>query len=255
MKILLNQFNPEWENTPANLEKLRAQKNLVLSIAPELIVLPEMFNSGFSMAASQIAESITGPTLKFLQAYAQDCSAQILAGLALKRGEQRITNSAVFIDAYGKLLSVYDKIHPFTYAGESAHYAAGENSCIVNIHGISCAVFICYDLRFPELFRAVAKQVEVIFVIANWPEARVEHWFTLLKARAIENQCYVVGLNRTGTDGNGLHYQNSTAVFDSLGKSVEITWHSHEIGTVEIDAATVQKTRTDLPFLQDFRGL
>lgn len=255
MKIVLNQFNAVWENADANLEKLKHQWSQIVDLHGDLLVLPEMFNSGFSMSAHQIAEPLDGPTLSFLQTHAKQTRLPILAGLALKREGNCVSNSAVLVNSAGTVAAIYDKMQPFTFAGERDHYLAGTKPCVFEVAGGRFGVFVCYDLRFPELFRMVAKQVEAIIVIANWPSPRLEHWTTLLKARAIENQCYVIGVNRTGSDANNLDYPNSSVVFDSLGKNVPVHWASNEIGVAELDFSTVEKTRTSLPFLKDFAGL
>jgi omega-amidase len=255
MKLILNQFNPDWEDCSTNLLKLESQWPQMASHGADLALLPEMFNTGFSMKAADVAEPLSGPAVSFLRKHAKRSNLPVVAGIALKRDDGSITNSAVVIDGTGEMVSIYDKIHPFTLAGEHLHYHAGKHPIVVDLAGLRFGVFICYDLRFPELFRPIAKQVDAMIVIANWPEVRIEHWSILLRARAIENQCYVVGLNRTGTDGNKLHYPASTVVFDSRGKAVEMEWISEELALVELDPATVAKTRSEMPFLQDFSHL
>jgi predicted amidohydrolase len=130
---------------------------------------------------------------------------------------------------------------------------AGDNVTTFDIDGLPSSIFICYDLRFPEVFRKVAKQVQAIFVIANWPSERVEHWNALLKARAIENQCFIIGVNRTGIDGNGIHYSGSSCVIDPTGSFICSGGESEEYLVSDFDSAQVSKVRAQFPFLRDMR--
>lgn len=146
------------------------------------------------------------------------------------------------------------KIHPFSFSGEDKYYIAGINPVIFNIDDSPCSVFICYDLRFPEIFKKVAKNVQAIFVIANWPASRKEHWETLLKARAIENQCFVIGVNRIGVDGNGITYHGASNIFDPSGNNILCGNDKDEFLTGEINLKDAAEVRSKFPFLKDMKA-
>jgi predicted amidohydrolase len=161
-------------------------------------------------------------------------------------------NIAVVYDRRGIRIAAYTKIHPFSFSGEDKYYIAGNDTVIFDIDGIPSSIFICYDLRFPEVFRKVAKNVQAIFVIANWPSSRKDHWEILLKARAIENQCFVIGVNRTGTDGNG-HYSGASHIFDPSGNGILFGNDKEEFLSGEINPSEVVEVRSKFPFLKDMR--
>ena len=166
-------------------------------------------------------------------------------------GGDKGKNVAVVIDDRGKIVAEYFKMYPFSYMGEHLHYASGDSPVAFSVAGMNASVFICYDLRFPEVFRRVARSVECIFVIANWPDVRIEHWSALLKARAIENQCFLVGVNRIGSDGNGLTYCGSSHVFSPAGDLLCTGSAGDELVFADIDLAQVKKVRSQFPFLVD----
>jgi len=148
---------------------------------------------------------------------------------------------------------LYKKIHPFSYVNEDKLYASGNELGIINLKNISIGLTICYDLRFPELYSAMAKKVDAIIVIANWPKSRISHWKTLLKARSIENQCYMVGVNRIGKDGNGVEYEKSSMVISPKGEIIPPRLTTSEIDVCNIDSNLVSKTRDEFPTLKDKR--
>ena len=166
-----------------------------------LVVLPEMFATGFSMNVAQIAEAKNGPTLEFLSSLSQKYGIFTLGGVVTQGRGGKGRNEAIGCGPEGETLARYAKMHPFRFAGETEHYEPGEAIEIFEWRDFRAAPFVCYDLRFPEAFReAVRSGVELLIVIANWPHAREAHWLALLRARAIENLCYVVGVNRAGND-------------------------------------------------------
>ena len=168
-----------------------------------------------------------------------------------KRGR----NIAVVYNRKGEWISKDVKLYPFSYAGEDLFYIAGKDTAIFSIEGMTASIFICYDLRFPEAFRRVAKNVQAIFVLANWPSDRREHWETLLKARAIENQCLVIGVNRIGADGNGIHYPGASHIYDPLGNDVCSGSETEEFLMGEFNPSEVVRIRSEYPFLKDMRSL
>jgi predicted amidohydrolase len=218
----------------------------------QLIVLSEMFATGFSMRPERMAEDEGGPSEQFLLAQAAEHDAYLIASLA-QRGEDGAYRNNAIVAAPDGTVRRYAKIHPFTYSGEHEHYTAGSAFLTLDIHGVRLSVFVCYDLRFADEFWALADRTDAYVVVANWPEARAEHWRVLLRARAIENQAYVVGVNRVGS-GKNLVYTGDSAVIDPIGQTVAECPSGESVVTAEIDAATVSHIRNTLPFLRDRRA-
>jgi len=254
MKIYCCQFNIEWENKTANFAKVRA---LLAAEKPEpgaLVLLPEMFATGFSMNIAGIAEKQGGPSEKFLAETARDLGVFLMGGIVTAGEQERGRNEAVIFSPRGDLVGRYCKAQPFTLGGESDHYEAGGEVVIVPWQGFSLAPFICYDLRFPELFRsAVRRGANLITVIANWPVARIQHWVTLLQARAIENQAYVAGVNRCGTDPK-LTYTGRSLIVNPGGEIMVEAGAEESVIKADIDLKKVLSFRADLPFLNDIRS-
>ncbi len=254
MKIALIQLNIKWEAKEANIQMADYFAKKAASENCDIIVFPEMFNSGFSMNIRAIAEDLNGETSSALSLMARKYSINIIAGLAvINSGDEKARNMAVAFDRKGNLSALYAKIHPFSFASEDRYYMAGDRDLIFQVEGVPVSVFICYDLRFPEVFRGIAKDVQAIFVIANWPSSRVEHWETLLKARAIENQCFIIGVNRTGIDGNGIHYCGASHIFGPSGNDMLSGSEDEEFLIGEINPDDVIEVRSKFPFLKDMR--
>ncbi|MEA3404116.1 MAG: nitrilase-related carbon-nitrogen hydrolase, partial [Pseudomonadota bacterium] len=175
------------------------------------------------------------------------------AGVALKSASNKALNTALVFDRNGTEQACYIKNHSFSFANEDRYYQASNQQVIFNIDHTPCSVFICYDLRFPELFRKVAKQSEMIFVIANWPASRQQHWQALLQARAIENQCFMVGVNRTGEDGNGLLYEGGSSVINPLGEMLSYMSAESNYLVTEVNPQETLKVRERFPFLNDMK--
>jgi predicted amidohydrolase len=191
-------------------------------------------------------------TDRLLSALAARYGINIIGGFSvLSPSGTKGRNIARAYDRQGRTIASYTKARPFSLAGEDKYFEAGNAPVVFSVGGMPSSVFICYDLRFPELFRPVARRVKAVFVIANWPSSRVEHWTSLLRARAIENQCYVVGVNRTGTDGNGLSYPGVSCVFGPMGDLVLAGGEAEEILTAELDPAEVDRVRKEFPFLPE----
>jgi len=254
MKIALIQMNIAWESKKANF--VRAEKFIEKAAREscDIIVFPEMFNTGFSMNISAIGESEKGETFRTLSALAKKYGLNVIAGFAAKGpGRKKAKNLAVVLDRSGSCIATYTKMYPFSFAHEDEYFSAGNTRVIFHIEGVPASVFICYDLRFPEIFRDVSREVKMVFVLANWPGSRKDHWETLLKARAIENQCFVIGVNRTGKDGNGISYPGASHIFDPLGRDICAGDSKEQFIACEIDPETVIKIRSQFPFLKDMR--
>jgi predicted amidohydrolase len=248
------QMDIAWEAKKANLARAGEFVKKASEEKCDIVVFPEMFATGFSMNVTDLAENEHGETSLFLSERAREYGINLVAGLAMKRaGESRGSNCAHAYDRSGRLLASYSKQYPFTFAGEDRHYTAGSDTVLFSVDGMPSSTFICYDLRFPELFRPVARDVQALFVIANWPSSRIDHWETLLRARAIENQCFVIGVNRTGSDGNGITYPGASHTYDPLGKDISPVCVQDEFLTAEFDPHEVVQVRERFPFLKDMR--
>lgn len=197
MRLALGEYDTGWQNPQISLDRAADLVGRAAAAGARLLVLPEMCPSGFTMDSARFAEPLDGRSATRLAGLARDSGIWILAGMATRR-TGRAYNSALLLNPSGQLAAAYDKQKVFDYAGEGASYTAGEGPVVFEVDGVRLSPFVCFDLRFPELFRAVGVYVDVLLVIANWPAARQMHWDVLLPARAIENQAYLVGVNRTG---------------------------------------------------------
>jgi predicted amidohydrolase len=250
MKVAAVQHDIEWEDPPANHAHLAPLIGEAAAAGARLVVLSEMFATGFSMAAARIAEAEDGPTTRFLVTQATEHGVWVCGSLPEHTpGFDRPTNRFVLAGPDGTVHR-YSKVHPFSYADEHEHYAAGTERITVDVEGVRVTPFVCYDLRFGDSFWAEAETTDCYVVVANWPAARRHHWRTLLTARAIENQAYVVGVNRVGT-GDGIDYAGDSCIIDPLGQpraeapSVETTLFA------EVDPDVVRDVRSRFPFLVD----
>jgi omega-amidase len=254
MKVYCCQFEIAWEDKAENFRKVRA---LLAGARPEpgsLLVLQEMFSTGFSMNVAGIAEEISPGTEEFVREIATEHQLYVMAGIVRRNQERRGLNQAIVISPQGEELTRYSKIHPFTLGGESANYARGTRIEFFDWHGMKVAPFICYDLRFPEVFRSAVtgsgERAEMFVVIAAWPNRREQHWVTLLQARAIENQAYVVGVNQTGKDPQFV-YPGRSMVVDPHGKILVDAGAAEGIISAEVDPLEVRNWRRDFPALAD----
>jgi omega-amidase len=217
MKIGLLQYSPEWENKKNNQEKIISFLSKADNI--DLLILPELSLTGFTMNSLKFGEDLNGESVTFFSELAKEYQFNLVGGI-IENEENKRFNTLLQFDTKGILLTKYRKIHPFSFSDEDKYYQAGESKVISEIQGWKTGFSICYDLRFPELYRMYGKSgVELLINIANWPDTRIEHWRTLLKARAIENQCFVAGVNRVGDDPK-LHYNGFTSLFDPMGKEI-----------------------------------
>jgi len=253
MKIYCCQLDIRWENKSENFQRVRAlleKRRLPLG---SLVVLPEMFATGFSMNASAIAEHADGPTDGFLRELARKKGVFILGGLARSAPGGRTLNEAVCIAPSGRRIACYDKLHLFSPGGESRHYTAGATITVFRWGEQKVAIFICYDLRFPEVFRMAAQHgANVLVVIANWPGKRHSHWTALLRARAIENQAYTIGVNRCGSDPH-FDYHGGSMIVNPWGETIIEAGRDEALISAELDLTAVNRVRRDFAVLKDIR--
>lgn len=250
MKIALVQYSPAWEDKESNRKKILSLIEDVEGI--ELFIFPEMTLTGFTMKSKEMSETIQGESFRFFSSIAKEKSANIFAGI-IERRKNLTYNTLIHIKSDGNLVKLYRKIHPFSYSGENNNYNAGSKPAYTKIKSWKVGLTICYDLRFPELFRKYGKKrAHLIVNIANWPDTRIEHWRTLLKARAIENQCYAAGVNRVGQDPK-LNYVGFSCVFDPMGKELTAVENEEKVIIVELDKNYVSEVREKFPFLDDIK--
>lgn len=211
MIIGIAQINIAWEDSKENMKKVERLIKEASENKAELMLFPEMSLTGFTMDINKLFLS-EEQIINWLKKAAINNNINIGLGFAIKADEKGM-NKYVILSKEGEVLAKYTKIHPFSYGGENDKYYSGNEICVCEINKFKISPFICYDLRFPEVFQIASKEANIITVAASWPKAREEHWITLLKARAIENQCYVIGINRVGS-GGGLQY-NGASIFVS----------------------------------------
>jgi len=254
MQLLAVQFDIKWEDKPANFAKVRTLIESARLEPDALVVLPEMFATGFSMNVDTIAEADGGATEQFLKSLAIEFSIYATGGVVKKSLDGvRGLNQSVTFSPGGELVARYSKIHPFTFGTESDHYVGGRELLVFDAGDARVCPVVCYDLRFPELFREGVSRGSTLFtVIANWPAAREAHWVTLLQARAIENQAYVVGVNRCGRDPK-LAYSGRSLIVDPRGNIVSDAGCDEGVIEAEFDAAGLGAYRAEFPALRDRR--
>ncbi len=255
MKVVCVQLDIAWENKAANFDRVR---RLLAESAPEkgsVVLLPEMFATGFSMNVEAVAEPYGGQTEQFLSSAAKEFGVCLVAGAAMRGRDGRARNKALVFSPAGELLAFYAKMRPFTPAGEPDHYVAGERPVAFRWSDCTISPFICYDVRFPEIFRqaAAAHGPELFVVIANFPEKRIHHWVLLLQARAIENQAYVAGVNRVGSDPS-YAYGGRSLIIDPHGDILADAGGREGCISADLDLASLRKYRQGLPFLADMKS-
>ncbi|MGD9720365.1 MAG: carbon-nitrogen family hydrolase [Pirellulales bacterium] len=253
MQVIACQIEIAWEDKAATHERVRALLSGAKIEPGALVVLPEMFATGFSMHVDAIAEAADGPTHKFLAELARKHRACVLGGVVTRAADGRGRNDAVVFGPDGGLLLRYAKMHPFSYSGEDRHYEPGPAVALFRWHGFQAAPFVCYDLRFPEVFRrAVREGAELLVVIANWPQPRESHWLALLAARAIENQAYVVGVNRAGTDPT-LQYGGKSLILGPRGETLAAAGAGEQLLVADLQRESLIEYRRQFPALADIR--
>ncbi|MBL7768831.1 MAG: amidohydrolase [Flavipsychrobacter sp.] len=243
-----------WEDPEANLRMFEEKIDSV-SEKMELVVLPEAFTTGFSLHPEKLAETMDGPTLAWMKSLAVR-KRIILTGSVFIQEDNHYYNRLLWVLPNGQV-GHYDKRHLFAYSGEDQHFSAGNRRFIASVKGWRIFLQVCYDLRFPvwsrQQLHPTGEQAEydLLITVANWPERRNHAWKTLLAARAIENQCYVVGVNRVGEDGKGIYHSGDTTILDPLGTPLYQKEHEEDIHTVTLDKSNLDKIRQQLPFLRD----
>ena len=248
LKIALIQADLVWQNAKQNRINFSEKINNITETV-DLIVLPEMFTTGFSMQPQQIAEYLVGDTVKWMQKIASEKNTAICGSVIISENKN-FYNRFLFVHPSGKI-EYYNKRHLFTLAGEHTVYTRGEEKLLINYKGFKICPLVCYDLRFPVWARNV-ENYDVLLYVANWPKPRINAWDTLLKARAIENMCYTIGVNRVGTDANNLEYNGHTAIYNCLGEQVAETQENIEdIVIVTLEKNHIDETRTKFNFLND----
>ena len=273
LSVTIIQTNLNWEDKAANLKMLEEKINSIKE-KTEIVVLPEMFSTGFSMKPELLAETMEGETVQWMERVAAEKKIILTGSVIISKGQAGTTGPAsagVRPEYYNRLIwmlpngqyGIYDKRHLFAYAGEEDHYTAGTKRLIASVKGWKINLLVCYDLRFPvwarqtpprhETERGLGGEVEydVLIYVANWPEKRIHAWKTLLQARAIENQCYVVGVNRVGNDGNNIHYCGESMIVDPMGEVLYTKKEEEDIFTLALDKTHLQDVREKLPFLKD----
>lgn len=253
LRVALTQQNTIWQDPAANLAQARTFVEQAARGGARVVVFPELFTLGFTMEPEPFAETIPGPTSEAVSGLSRQFGVFIV-GSAVEAHSPHPRNAAFVTAPDGSLVTIYRKLHPFTYGEENLHYSGGEDCPIFTIDGIPCGLQICYDLRFPEPFRALAmKGTEVVFVPANWPARRISPWSTLLAARAIENQMAICGVNRVGRDAMGLDYPGRSAILDCFGEVVAAGDAAEGLVVGDIDLATLRAWRERFPALKDRR--
>ena len=254
MNLYACQLDIVWEDKPANHDRVRALLQRETIEPGSIIVLPEMFATGFSMNLNAIDDTHTREDWNFLSELALSRRSYVIGGRATRNEQQRGLNYAVVFDPDGNELGRYAKLHPFSPGKEAQHFVGGVDVEIFALPGgWKLSPFVCYDLRFPEIFRSAVKLgANLMTVIANWPVTRVDHWITLLRARAIENQCYVVGVNRCGKDPY-LAYPGRSLIVDPRGNVLADAGDAESVIHATIDVNALQAYRSELPFLGDMR--
>jgi predicted amidohydrolase len=254
MHIIGCQIDSGWEDKAAIHDRVRALLDASAPARDSLVILPEMFATGFSMNVPAVTDTPARLTQDFLARAAADYGVYLLGGVVTTGAGGRGRNQCVVYSPAGKELARYTKMQPFTLGGESRHYEAGVETCLFTCQEFKVAPFICYDLRFPEIFRIAARRgAQLIVVIASWPSPRAHHWVRLLEARAIENQAYVVGVNRCGRDPQHT-YNGESLIVDPRGQVLAHAGGDEGVISAELDLGALLDYRRALPFLEDMRS-
>ena len=253
MKFGLLQYSPEWEDVERNFRKVNDILDNSLT-DEDAVILPEMSLTGFTMNSDKYAEDIDGFCITGFIKMARKYHKHIFAGI-IEKSDEGIFNSLFHFDNSGIITAVYRKVHPFSLAKEDKFYSAGSETVLTKINGVTIGLSICYDLRFPELYRYYGKErAAAVINVANWPVQRIHHWTALMRARAIENQAFFLGVNRTGNDPF-YQYNGASAVYDPMGELIASAGEEETLVSVEIDAGYAAEVRQKFPFLDDIKLL
>jgi omega-amidase len=252
VKVACVQHDIVWESPDENFAQLAPMLRRAAGAGARLAVLSEMYSTGFSMDTARVAEPVDGPSTRFIVEQARAHGIWICGSLPERAHDGALPYNQLVLASPDGATYRYAKIHPFSYSGEHETYAAGGQHVTVDIEGLRTSLFVCYDLRFADEFWSLATTTDCYVVVANWPEARRSHWRTLLRARAIENQAYVVATNRVGRGGR-LSYVGDSMVIGPQGKVLADAEDDETVIVAEVDAAHVADVRAEFPFLQDRR--
>ncbi len=247
MKIALIQIPLVWEDPKLNRDYIE-QKINILEANTDLVVLPEMFTTGFTMQPERVAETMQGETIVWMQSLAKAKNCAITGSLVIIE-EGNFYNRLLFVFPSGEI-HYYNKRHLFTLAGEDKSYTKGTQKLIIEYRGWKICPLICYDLRFPVFARNV-EQYDLLLYVANWPTIRIQAWDTLLKARAVENMSYTIGVNRVGKDEKDYDYSGHSQVVDFLGNYAIVPQETEGVFYAQLDKETLLQTRAKLGFLND----
>lgn len=251
LKIGLVQYSPVWEEPELTIQKIDKLLDSYNLKDIDLLVFPEMSLTGFTSESQKFAEELDGVSFRYFMELSRSTKTEIFAGL-IEHYDKEIFNSLIHFDSKGLIRVRYRKIHSFSLAGENKNFSSGDTPVTTKIEKITFGLSICYDLRFPELYRYYGKsKVDVLINIANWPVDRIEHWDKLLQTRAIENLSYMIGVNRVGNDP-ALTYTGHSSVIDPMGNVINCS-DKEKVLITEIDLDKVKETRTKLPFLNDIK--
>ena len=245
------QMDLKFENPWANCQALEQEARVAARKGADVLITPEMFSTGFSMNTELVAQE-SGSTLRCICECARSNNVNIIAGYSKMMSDGRFANVAVVVARNGEVIHEYCKTYLFSPLYENRHFQGGEGTSSFSLEGVRMALAICYDLRFPELFRAVASEIDAFVVLASWPKTRRQHWDTLLRARAIENQAYVVGVNRVG-EGGGLSFNGGSAVVAPDGSVLSFNDGDAVSIWATINSDEVNSLRKKYPFLSDMK--
>ena len=252
LSVTVIQTHLHWKDKAANLRMLEEKINAIPQ-QTEVVILPEMFSTGFSMRPQALAEKMEGNTVAWMKALAARKKI-ILTGSIIIEENGQYFNRLIWMLPDGNY-GYYNKRHLFAYASENEQYTAGHNRLIASVKGWKINLQICYDLRFPVWVRQKSEaglpEYDLIIYVANWPESRNHAWRTLLRARAIENQCFVAGVNRVGNDGNGIYYSGDSTIVDPLGEVLYEQAHKEDVHTTVLQKEKLEAVRKQFPFWKD----
>jgi len=249
LNVCIIQSSLHWENHQANLNMFE-EKIEQIKAGTELVVLPEMFTTGFSMNPTQLAEDMNGQTVEWMKRIATEKRIILTGSIIIKENEQ-FYNRLIWMLPNGEF-GMYDKHHLFSYAEEDKHFSAGNKRLITSVKGIKINTQICYDLRFPVWSRLTTEnEYDILLYVANWPERRNHAWKTLLQARAIENQCVVIACNCVGEDGNGIKYSGDSCIINPLGEILVSKEYDEDFLYYTIQKQDIETIRNQFPFAKD----
>ena len=261
--VTIIQSDLQWEDKAANLSMFEKKIGSVEE-ATEIVVLPEMFSTGFSMNTEKLAETMEGETVQWMKRVAAENNIILTGSLIIKELAPLSSKKGdMGEDYYNRLIwmlpnqqyGYYDKRHRFAFAGEDEKYTAGAKRMTTTVKGWKINLLVCYDLRFPvwsrQQIQEAGPEYDVLIYVANWPERRSIAWKTLLVARAIENQCYVIGVNRVGNDGNNIYHSGDSMIVDPLGEILYYKSEEEEVFTITLDKTHLQTIREKFPFWKD----